>query len=192
MAQGELTRVTARTAEEVCERFDVGDEARRLLRSGLSPLQYLDLLREKQHYPAAIQFLAHALPKREAVWWACVCARAAAGVAPASGALQAAEKWVVDRSEENRRAALPAALADGAATAAGCAALAAFVSGGSIAPPEAPPVPPAENLTSQTVAGAVLFAASDRETEKAVERLRFFIDSGLEVARGIHLWPEKR
>jgi hypothetical protein len=192
MTQGELVRVSARTALEVCERFDAGEEARKLLRPDLTPQRYLELLEKKQLHPAAIQFLAHALPKREAVWWACVCARVAAGTAQAPGALRAAETWVADPSEKNRRTALPAAMADGVATAAGCAALAAFVSGGSLAPPEAPPVPPAENLTSQTVAGAVVLAASELGKEKAAESLRLFFSRGLEVARGSSSWPARR
>lgn len=192
MTQGELSRVSAETASEVCERFDAGEEARKLLRPDLTPQRYLDLLEKKQLHPAAIQFLAHALPKREAVWWACVCARASAGAAPAARALRAAETWVADPSEGNRRAALPAAMADGVATAAGCAALAAFVSGGSLAPPEAPPVPPAENLTAQTVAGAVVLAASELGKEKAAESLRLFLERGVDVARGTSSWTARR
>lgn len=192
MTQGELPRVGARSASEVCELFDVGDDARRLLRPNLSPMEYLDVLEKKQHYPAAIQFLAHALPKREAVWWACVCARASAKPAPAAKALRAAETWVANPSEGNRREALPAAMADGVATAGGCAAMAAFVSGGSLTPPEAPPVPPTENLTAQTVAGAVLFAACELGKEKAAESLRLFLERGVDVARGISSWTARR
>ena len=76
-----LSRVAVKTAAEVCGRFDIGEEAKALLRPGLSPGQYLELLREKNKLPAAIQFLAFALPKPEAVWWACRCVREGAGSA---------------------------------------------------------------------------------------------------------------
>lgn len=186
--QEELTRVRARTASEVCERFDVGEDARTLLRPDLSPQRYLELLEKKKLYPAAVKFLAHALPKREAVWWACVCARASARAAAPARALRAAEAWVANPSEATRREALPAAMADGVATAGGCAAMAAFVSGGSLTPPEAPPVPPAENLTAETVAGAIVLAASELGTERAAESLRLFLECGVDVARGTRSW----
>ncbi|MGE5346619.1 MAG: DUF6931 family protein [Acidithiobacillales bacterium] len=192
MTEGELPRIGARMAFEVCERFDIGDDARKLLKPEASPLQYLELLKGKKLLTAAIQFLAHALPKREAVFWACVCARSA-GTFPDSAALRAAETWVADPSEKNRRAGQSAALADGVHTAAGCAAMAAFVSGGSLGPPEAPPAPPAEHLTSSNVAGAVLFAAIAKGGgERMSEHLSQFLESGLEVARGTSSWSSRR
>lgn len=195
MSSGTLARVTAKTAAEVCARFDIGEEARALLRPGLTPRQYVDVLAEKRSYPAAIRFLAHALPKREAVWWACSCARATAGPNPdptAAAALQAAERWVVDPSEENRHAAMPAAQAAGLTTAAGSAALAAFVSGGSLAPSSVPPIPPADNLTPQIVGGAVVVAAVVKEPEKAFERFSAYLGKGIEIANGASRWVEKR
>src|ERR1700722_16356761 len=96
MSNGGLTKATAKTAAEVCKNFPLGDEAKKLLRDGSTPRQFLDVLVEKQQFPDAVRFLAHALPKREAVWWACLCARQAHGPnppAPLGPALQAAEKW---------------------------------------------------------------------------------------------------
>ena len=72
-------KVTAKTAAEVCKHFPLGEEAKKLLRDGQTPAQFLDVLIEKQQFPDAVRFLAHALPKREAVWWACLCSRAVAG-----------------------------------------------------------------------------------------------------------------
>ena len=37
---------------------------------------------DAHEYTDAVRFLAHALPKREAVWWACLCVRKAAGANP--------------------------------------------------------------------------------------------------------------
>jgi hypothetical protein len=182
-------------ASEVCARFDIGEEARKLLRADLTPSQYLELLGEQQHVPAAIRFLAHALPKREAVWWACACAREAAGPnppAPAAAALKAAENWVANPTDENRRAAMPAAQAAGIASLSGTVAMAAFVSGGSLAPPNVPPVPPAENLTSELVGGAVLLAALGGDREKVFERFRACLGKGMEIGSGAQRWPEKR
>src|SRR4051812_46357060 len=123
MSQGAMVHVPAKRAAEVCGRFALGEVGKGLLRDDQTPRQFLDLLMEKGEYPDAVRFLAYALPKREAVWWACLCARTASGAnppAPIRAALNAAEVWASDPSEENRRAAMPAAEEAGFSTAAGC------------------------------------------------------------------------
>ena len=111
------------------------------------------------------------------------------GVPPAAaGALKTAERWVVDPTEENRQAAMPAAEAAPFGTAAGCAALAAFFSGGSLGPPNVPAIPPAETLTGDAVAGAVMMAVVVKEPEKAPEKYRAFLSRGIEIANGKNLW----
>src|SRR5687768_947309 len=112
MRNGAPTIAAAPTAAEVCTHYTLGEEAKKLLRSDLTAVQYLDLLLAGQQHLDAVRFLAHALPKREAVWWACLCARQVCGAeapAPMTAALGAAEKWVAEPSEDHRRAALPAA-----------------------------------------------------------------------------------
>ena len=191
MNNGGLTKVAAKTAAEVCKQFPLGDEAKKLLRDGMTPRQFLDALVEKQQFPDAARFLAHALPKREAVWWACLCARQAHGAnapPPAGPALAAAEKWASDPSEDNRRAAQAAATAAGMGAPAGCAAMAAFFSGGSLAPPAAPVVPPGEQLTAHAAAGAVMLAAVLTEPQKAPEKYRKFFALGVDVGNGVNKW----
>jgi hypothetical protein len=193
MSNGTLAKVASKTAAEVCGRFPVGEAAAKLLRAELSPAQYLAALMEQHLYLDAIRFLAFALPKREAVWWACCCARSAHGSAcPASAeaALHTAEKWLADPSEDNRRAAMPAAEAAGMGDPAGCAAAACFWSGGSLAPPNLPAVPPGEHLTAHGVAGAVMLAAVLAQPERAAEKHHRFLTLGLEVANGAHRWKE--
>jgi hypothetical protein len=191
MRDATLAKVAAKTAAEVCNRFPLGEEAKTLLRDGLTPRQYLDLLIDRQQFPDAVRLLAHALPKPEAVWWACLCARSVAGKEPPpkiGAALQAAEKWVANPSEENRRAAFPAAEAAGFGTPAGCAAVAAFWSGGSLGPPNVPAIPPGEHLTAQGVAGAIMLAPVQTEPEKAPEKYRKFLALGIEVGNGTNRW----
>src|SRR4051812_7753624 len=162
MSNDGMARVQAATAAEVCKRFEPGEIALGLLRDEMPPRPYLESLIEKEQFPDAARFLAHALPKREAVWWACLCARKVAGAdppAPIFAALKAAEAWVADPSEENRRAALPAAETAGYGTPAGCAAAAAFWSGGSLGPPDLPAIPPAEHLSAHGAACSVMLAA---------------------------------
>ena len=57
MSSGTWSRVATRTAREVCEHFQLGKEARPLLREGMTPAQFLQALVEKQQYPDAVQVL---------------------------------------------------------------------------------------------------------------------------------------
>jgi hypothetical protein len=178
------------SAAEPRLRFALSDEARPLLREGQSARQFLSALVEHGQFADAARFLAHFLPKREAVWWACQCVRLLNVSGPAEAALQAAERWAASPTDEHRRAAFPAAEAADIGTPAGCAAAAAFWSGGSLAPPNLPPVPPAEHLTPTTVANAVLLAAVVTEPEKAADKFRRFFAVGVEVAAGANRWKE--
>ncbi len=191
MSTAALARVSAKTAREVAQGVPLGGPARKLLRPELTPQQFLDLLVEQKEFVDAVRFLARALPKAEAVWWACQCVRQAGGpnLPPKEeAAVVAAEKWVKDPSDANRRAAMPAAQAAEFGTAASTAALAAYWSGGSLAPPDAPPVPPDDQLTAQGAAGAVLLAAIKPDPQKGLEKCRQFLTLGLDVARGANRW----
>jgi hypothetical protein len=170
---------------------ELSEEAAALMRAELHPQEYVAVLMDKTLFPDAVRFMAHALPKREAVWWAWRCARRVSGAQPPLAveiALNACEKWLKQPNEDSRRAAMAAAEKAEFSTSAGCAALAAFFSGGSLAPPDAPAVPPGEYLTAKAVAGSVILAAVSREPEKAPEKFRSFMAQALEVTSRIKLW----
>jgi hypothetical protein len=195
MNNGTWAKVTAKTAAEVSKLCTLGDEAKALQRDGQTPKQLFDLLLGKPLHLDAIRLLAAALPKREAVWWACLCARQAHGANPPpkiAAALTAAEKWIADPSEENRRATQAAAEAAEMKTPAGCAAMAAFWSGGSLAPANVPAVPPGEQLTGHGVVGAVMLAAVLNQPDKAAEKHSTYLKLGVEVANGTNRWKEGR
>ena len=173
---------------------ELGEEAMALLGPEMHPLDFVALLMEKALYPDAVRFIAHALPKREAVWWGWVCARRAAGDNPQpkiKAALEATEKWIAQPSEDNRRGAMAAAQKAELGTAAGCAGLAAFFSGGSLAPPEAPVVPPGEFLSAKAVSGAVIFAAVAKEPERAPEKFKSFVAQGVEVTNRVKVFEPR-
>jgi hypothetical protein len=75
MSNGTWAKVTAKTAAEICRTCPLSEAAAKLLREDMQPRPFLDLLIDKQHYADAARFLAHTLPKRAAVWWACLCIR---------------------------------------------------------------------------------------------------------------------
>ncbi len=194
MAEGELTKIEAKTAAEVCERYKRSDEAAAVPCDGDAPRAFFDALVAGDLLTDAEAFLANALPKREAVWWACLCAREISGASPlplVAAALDAAEAWVVDPSDANRRRAMTESEALGLSHPAGAAAFGAFVSGGSLAPPELPAVPPGDHHTAQAVAGSIKIAAVLEQPEKALEKHRHFLDLGIQVAQGRLGWDKK-
>jgi len=135
----------------------------------------------------AARVAAHALPKREAVWWACMCARSNPGRPQRpedTAALEAAEAWVRRPEEAARRAAHAAAARAGFSSAEAWAAMAAFWSGGSMAPEGQPVVPPSEDLTGKAAIGSLLMAAARHEPHRAEERLRRFLGAARDIASG--------
>jgi hypothetical protein len=190
-----LVKVQASTAAEVCQHVAIGEEARALLQEELTLQAFLDLLMAHELFPDAARLLAYALPKRDAVWWACLCVRhvAAADTPPADlAALEAAERWVIEPHEANRRTAMQAAEGLAFQTAASWAAVAAFWSNGSMAPPDAPPVTPGEYLTAQAVSGAVMLAAARCAPGVITDTYRTLIVTGMVVAAETRSWPSKQ
>jgi uncharacterized protein DUF6931 len=135
----------------------------------------------------AARLVAHALPKREAVWWACMCAVHTAPVTLAEvdrKAREAAEIWVRQQTEPARRAAMAFAQATSFGTPEVWAAVAAFWSGDSMAPEGQPAVPPAPHLTGTAVAGAIALSAVRGDVSRRSIRLQRFLESGRNIAAG--------
>lgn len=189
---GAWTRVAATKAAEVCKSLTLGETAGPLLTDGLSPEAFVQELVKKECWEDAVRFLAHALPKREALWWACACVRQAKALASPEqeAALTAVETYVAVPTDTYRRAAWSAAETADLGTPAGCVGSAAFFSAGSLAPPDLPPVPPGELLTARGVANAILLSAVIREPENAAEKYQAFLDLGLAVAQGTSRWKD--
>jgi hypothetical protein len=155
---------------------------------------YVALLMSKKLYADAVRFVAHALPKREAVWWGWISAKRAAGADPPSkikASLESTEKWIAQPDDESGRAAMAAAKEAKTTTAAGCAGMAAFFSGSSLGPAHVPPIPPGEYLTAKAVSGAVIYAAVGKDPVNAPDRFQSFVTQGVEVAVKIKLWEKK-
>ena len=173
---------------------ELGDEAMGLLRADVAPPDYVALLMSKKLYADAVRFVAHALPKREAVWWGWISAKRAAGAEPPpkiKASLEATEKWIAQPDDEGGRAAMAAAKEAQTTTAAGCAGMAAFFSGSSLGPAHVPPIPPGEYLTAKAVSGAVIYAAVGKDPANAPDRFQSFVTQGVDVAVKIKLWEKK-
>lgn len=186
IGMSELKKIQAKTAAEVCGKYEQAAEILPLLLENMSPKAFLDKLVENDRLQEANRFLAHALPKREAVWWACLCAR---DVVPesdetAANLLKLAEAWVRKPTDENRRSAMTAAEEAGFDSPASWAAVAAFWSGDSLAPADMPPVAPSDELTGTAVAAAGMLAALGGDPVMAPDKFREFLDKGIDVAQG--------
>src|SRR5690349_8347185 len=97
---------------EISAVAQLGDEAMALARPEMHPVDFVMLLMNQKLYSDAVRFLAHAMPRREAVWWGWMCARRVSeqkSTPPVKAALEITEKWIAQPSEENRRAAHAAA-----------------------------------------------------------------------------------
>jgi len=151
-------------------------------------VEALDRLEEAGLLDAAVRLVAHALPPREAVWWACACSRhtAPSGADPQAetAVREAAEEWVRRQTDDLRRAAMKEAEKTGFSSPEAWAAVAAFWSGDTMAPPEAPKVPPQPHFPGLAVAGSVALAAVRGQAVKREARLKRFLASARDIAIG--------
>lgn len=181
-----LVKIRIPTAE-ILGRFTLSQAGAASARSELAPAVVLDALMAADCWADCVRLLAFGLPKREAVWWACLCARhTMPDVLPEleSVALAAAEGWVLQPGEASRRASWAAVEALGFEAPVSWCAVAAFWSGGSMAPPDTPRVPPGELLTAKAVSAAVLLAAARHDSVAMPQRFRNFIAWGIDIANG--------
>jgi hypothetical protein len=103
---------------------------------------------------------------------------------PVLAAVEAAEAWVYRPTDETRRNAMARAQAAKFDSPGAWAAVGAFWSGGSIAPPDLPAVPPAPHLTGVAVAGAITLAAVQTEPALADQKRQRYIEFAIDIANG--------
>jgi hypothetical protein len=172
-------------ATEVTRYVTLGDEAKKALLPEMSADEFIDALLSKELHPDAVQFIAHYLPKRQAVWWALGCVKQA--VPPElppeqREAVTTTERWVAEPTEENRQAAFKAAEVADTSTPAGITALAAYYT--DALPPTADPNKNAKAyfVTAKLVTAAVMLAAAS-DPEQLKVRFSGFASKGAEVVK---------
>ena len=182
-----LVKIAGASLETVRARVALPAEAAQVVHDCTQVAEAVDRLEAAGFLTEAAQFVAHALPKREAVWWACMCAvhTAPADLSDADRkAREAAEDWVRQQGDKPRRAAWSLAEASGFGTPEAWAAVAAFWCGDSMAPEGQPAVPPAPHLPGTAVAGSVGLAAVRGDVSRQQTRLHSFLESGRNIAAG--------
>ncbi len=177
------TRVKWTEAGQVIDLLDWSPPAEDVGRT--PPETYFKDLRRQNRVEDATFFLSMALPRHETVAWA---ARSVRDLSedrerPRADvdALRAALLWVQDPSEPRRRAAFDAAQLANSTCAERLAALAVFLSGGSLAPENVQPVPAPPDIAGRIGAGAILVAAAHRPDRVAA--INRALDEGDAIAR---------
>jgi hypothetical protein len=186
-----FAKIKVSTAAEICARFDLKQEAQALLRDEIAPREFVYALAANRQYLAGIDFMAHGLPPREAIWWGCLCLQHASGDQLSEldkAACRAAVKWVLEPAEENRLAAKVPAEKAGQASPAGALAAASHQT----EDPSTLPVP-GRKLSfapARSVIGAIKLASTKADPSRIVDMHRLFLELGVGVAEGRFRWPE--
>lgn len=158
-----------------------------LIQSDTDPAVAIKRLQDAGFVSEAARLMAFALPKRECVWWACMCAR---NTSPRdlpesdAAAVTAAEEWVRKQTDESRRQAFEYAQHSNFGSPESWAAVAAFWSGDSMSPVGQPKTAPAPHLTGTAAIGSLTLSAVRTYPERREERLLRFLASGREIAAG--------
>ncbi len=183
-----MIKINAKTAQELTIHYDaIDDDAFELLQPETTPEEYINKLIENEYFADSIIFLAHGLPKREAIWWACLCAKVVTDKdtkADDLASLTMAEKWVYEPDDKKRRMCGTLAEKGEYKTAQNWAAAAVFWSGGSITKEDEPAMEPAPYLYAHAVSGAILNAIGMSDTDDIDIQFQEFIKHGLNIADG--------
>lgn len=182
-----LIKLAGRDLTALLPRLSLPAAAANAVRNGQQVSDALAHLETGGFLLEAARLIAFGLPKREAVWWACMCAfHTAPRDLPDTDRLarETAEKWVRQQADDTRRAAMGYAEIGDFATPEAWAAVAAFWSGDSIAPVGQQAIPPAPHLTGTAVAGAVALSATRGDVMRQKSRLLRFLESGRNIAAG--------
>ena len=184
------------TTLELCDRAELKEDARSVAPPNTPVRLFVQQLARRGLAQEAIGALAQLLPQRACISWGLNSIRqvtAAAETPQAGPALKAVEQWIADPNDELRRAAYKAGKQADLSTPAGCLALGVYLSGGSLAPLEAPvmPIEAAPHLCGKTVAIAMA-AAVAMDPRNAAELRAAFLDQGFHLAEQLKIWEQEK
>jgi hypothetical protein len=157
------------------------------LKTAASDLAILQRLETEQLYSEAVKFLAHGLPKREAIWWAYLVSEAAEHHSTdpqTQEALSTIEHWAREPNEARRRQAGSVGEALRYYTPSSWAAMAILWSGGSITPEGRPPVEASPVMCAKAVSNAIIIGAHQLHATPPDEAFKRFLRQGLHIAMG--------
>lgn len=180
-------KLTSEKASEIIDQEEFDEESIDLLQPDMRPENFLQTLSEAGKWTDAALFMARCLPRREAVWWACVCAGGTEMLKSLKDevvALKVAEKWAFKPTEENRAAAFMQAQKSNTPSIGTMSCLAAAFSSGKLALGEEQSIEPDMSSFPKIIGGIVLIAANDKGSDRFNDLLEQFIQQGIDIACG--------
>lgn len=122
-----LLKVPYQKAQDILALYSANEDFSKLADETMTPYSLIQAALEQSLHADVVCYLAHALPVREAVWWAYCCSNSREDWSPQEwDAIRAAKVWVHAPDETNRRFAEDMALKSGLDSGAGWAAQSAF------------------------------------------------------------------
>jgi len=180
-------KVIPERAGDIIDADDLDPASAEFLSPEARPEQLIHDLAEAKQWPDAIKVMTRALPVREALWWACVCARqmeTLPGDEAETAALVAAEKWVFKPNDDNRRAAFEVAQDNTSRSAGTLAAFGVALSGGGLPAFEDEYIEVDGAAFAQIVDAAVMVAATEKKGEELHQQFALFLKCGEDIACG--------
>jgi hypothetical protein len=183
-----FAKIKVSTAAAICARFKPKQSP---LQAEVGPREFVNALAANRQYLAGLDFMAFALPSREAIWWGCLCLQYATGhdlSESEKAACKAAVKWVLEPTEENRLAAKEPAEKAGQGCPAGGLASACLQTENPWGLPD--PARKPSFSTAKSVTGAIKLASTKADPSRIVDTHRLFLELAIGVADGLFSWPE--
>lgn len=177
-----MSRVRFATASALLEAFPEVSRKISVPLTDQKPLDFLRGLLSQGKMEDAVTFCAYLLPRREAVWWGCGCARLLQGdiAKDRAAGLLAAEAWVYKPDDDNRQEAMRIGTEGDSNNPLVWLALAAGWAGGFSNPKRQVPVP--AYMTARAVRVAVLGSSTNLPKAERTARLRTCIEDGIKLA----------
>jgi hypothetical protein len=173
-------------------KFELSTCAAGCLDGEITSPEFFERLMELDCLADARRVLAHALPKRRALWWGVLAAWDVHRQTPQAelpSVLAAVTAFIHEPTEDRRRACDEWRKRAPKNSIAGCLATAAFFSAGSVSLPGLPPVAPRPFVTGRLVGVAIYLAAVARSAPLYKQYQREYLRWGRDIASGRLLWP---
>lgn len=157
-------------------------------------IMLLDQLVVDEDFHNAFEFVAHWLPPQAAIWWGCLCLWEFEGKSASpefESAMNGLIQWLQDPEEESTRRAMMEFESTFSLPSAHPVVMlgkAAFMSNGSIAPPQAPPVMAPRYMYAVMTAGAVKMIAAKSQPVQYVSTCKQLLRLAMEVLQGANRW----
>jgi len=178
-------KIPHKTANDILDLYEPAEEFVDLATQYAEPAKLIEAAITAELFNDVVLFLAHALPVREAIWWACCSAEQRDDWSiDEANAIRSAKAWVQTPDETSRRFAEEMAAKAELQTGAGWVAQAAFWSSGSMIAIGEPVIAPPEYLYSHAVAGAINLSAVMPDGLEAKQRYADYLAIGLNIANG--------